>query len=64
MGLQSYEYGLRPQDSFEVIKEFQLTTEHLEILNSTPLIGPQSIGLYHFINQFVDDHHHYPLTHK
>lgn len=65
MGLQSYEYGLRPQDSFEVIKEFQLTTEHLEILNRlfTPLIGPQSIGLYHFINQFVDDHHHYPLTH-
>ena len=53
MGLQSYEYGLRPQDSFEVIKEFQLTTEHLEILNRlfTPLIGPQSIGLYNFINQ-------------
>lgn len=45
MGLQSYEYGLRPQDGFEVIKEFQITTEHLEILNRlfTPLIGPQSI---------------------
>ena len=65
MGLQSYEYGLRPQDGFEVIKEFQITTEHLEILNRlfTPLIGPQSIGLYHFMNQFTDDNNHYPLTH-
>lgn len=65
MGLQSYEYGLRPQDSFEVIKEFQLTTEHLEILNRlfTPLIGPQAIGLYHFMNQFVNNQSNYPLTH-
>ncbi len=65
MGLQAYEYGLRPKDGFEVIKHFQLTSEHLEILNRlfTPLIGLQSIGLYHFMNQFVDNDNHITLTH-
>ena len=33
MGLQSFEFGLRPQDSFEVIQNFHLNSQHLEILN-------------------------------
>ena len=33
MGLNSFELGLRPQDSFEVIQDFYLNSQHLEILN-------------------------------
>lgn len=64
MGLNSFELGLRPQDSFEVIQDFYLNSQHLEILNRlfTPLIGPQAIGLYHFMHQFSNDVEQ-PLTH-
>lgn len=64
MGLNSFELGLRPQDSFEVIQDFYLNSQHLEILNRlfTPLIGPQAIGLYHFMHQFSNDIEQ-PLTH-
>lgn len=64
MGLNSFELGLRPQDSFEVIQDFYLNSQHLEILNRlfTPLIGPQAIGLYHFMHQFSIDIEQ-PLTH-
>lgn len=64
MGLNSFELGLRPQDSFEVIQDFHLNSQHLEILNRlfTPLIGPQAIGLYHFMHQFSNDIEQ-PLTH-
>ena len=64
MGLNSFELGLRPQDSFEVIQDFYLNSQHLEILNRlfTPLIGPQAIGLYHFMHQFSNDLEQ-PLTH-
>ena len=30
MGLNSFELGLRPQDSFEVIQDFYLNSQHLE----------------------------------
>ena len=45
MGLQTYEYGLKPQDGFEVITHFEFTSQHLDILNRlfTPLIGVESI---------------------
>ncbi len=64
MGLQSFEFGLRPQDSFEVIQNFHLNSQHLEILNRlfTPLIGQQAIGLYHFMHQFSNDNEQ-ALTH-
>src|SRR5699024_8271835 len=41
MGLQSYDYGLRPQDDFHVLRHFYLNHKHLEILNRlfTPMIG-------------------------
>ena len=32
MGLQTYEYGLKPQDGFEVITHFEFS-QHLDILN-------------------------------
>ncbi|UDI78063.1 DnaD domain protein [Staphylococcus taiwanensis] len=56
MSLQSYEYGLTPHDGFKVFCQFQLTHNHLEILNRlyVPLIGAQAIGTYHFMNQFVN----------
>lgn len=65
MGLQTYEYGLKPQDGFEVITHFEFTSQHLDILNRlfTPLIGVESIGLYHFMSQFIDESQHLGLTH-
>ncbi|MBO1198483.1 replication initiation and membrane attachment family protein [Staphylococcus simiae] len=58
MGLQAYEFGLRPQDQFEVIQYFELNQSHLDVLNRlfTPLIGSKAIGLYHFMTQFVERH--------
>ena len=40
MGLQTYEYGLKPQDGFEVITHFEFTSQHLIYFKSTihPLI--------------------------
>ncbi len=65
MGLQTYEYGLKPQDGFEVITHFEFTSQHLDILNRlfTPLIGVESIGLYHFMSQFIDESQQLGLTH-
>ncbi|EHJ06919.1 replication initiation and membrane attachment family protein [Staphylococcus simiae] len=56
MGMQAYEFGLRPQDQFEVIQYFDLNHSHLDVLNRlfTPLIGSKAIGLYHFMTQFVE----------
>lgn len=65
MGLQSYDYGLRPHDNFTVVREFYLNNNHLEILNRlfTPMIGPNATGLYHYLNQFVDHEVDAVLTH-
>ena len=56
MGLQANDYGLRPHDNFNVIRNFEINHRHLQILNRlfTPLIGPEAIGLYHYLNQFVE----------
>lgn len=56
MGLQANDYGLRPHDNFNVMRNFEINHRHLQILNRlfTPLIGPEAIGLYHYLNQFVD----------
>ncbi|MCG7338477.1 DnaD domain protein [Staphylococcus sp. ACRSN] len=56
MDLQSYDYGLRPHDNFRVVRNFEINQQHLQILNRlfTPLIGPDAIGLYHYLNQFVN----------
>lgn len=58
MGMQAYEFGLRPQDQFEVLQYFELNHNHLDVLNRlfTPLIGSKAIGLYHFMTQFVERH--------
>lgn len=55
MGLQSSDFGLRPQDNFNVIRDFSINDQHLEILNRlfTPLIGPNAMGLYYYLEQFV-----------
>ena len=65
MGLQSYDYGLRPQDDFHVLRHFYLNHKHLEILNRlfTPMIGSNAIGLYHYLNQFVEFEQDVVLTH-
>ena len=64
MGLQTYEYGLKPQDGFEVITHFELASQHLDILNRlSTLIGVESIGLYHFMSQFIDESQQLGLTH-
>lgn len=65
MGLQSYDYGLRPQDDFHVLRHFYLNHKHLEILNRlfTPMIGSNAIGLYHYLNQFVEFKQDVVLTH-
>ena len=41
MTMQAYQFDLRPRDSFEVIRHFELSQAHLEILNRlyAPLIG-------------------------
>ncbi|SUM33500.1 chromosome replication initiation membrane attachment protein [Staphylococcus gallinarum] len=46
MGLQANDYGLRPHDNFNVIRNFEINHRHLQILNRlfTPLIGPEAIG--------------------
>ncbi|MBF7016888.1 replication initiation and membrane attachment family protein [Staphylococcus durrellii] len=55
MGLQSSDFGLRPQDNFKVIRDFSINEQHLDILNRlfTPLIGPNAMGLYYYLDQFV-----------
>lgn len=65
MGLQSYDYGLRPHDNFTVVRNFYLNSKHLEILNRlfTPMIGANAIGLYHYLNQFVEYETDSVLTH-
>ncbi|MCE5001858.1 replication initiation and membrane attachment family protein [Staphylococcus pseudoxylosus] len=65
MGLQSYDYGLRPHDNFTIVREFYLNNNHLEILNRlfTPMIGANATGLYHYLNQFVDHEVDAVLTH-
>lgn len=65
MNLQSYDFGLRPQDQFQVLQRFDMNRTHLDILNRlfTPLIGAEAIGLYHFLHQFSSPEHDYTLTH-
>jgi replication initiation and membrane attachment protein len=55
MGLQSSDFGLRPQDSFNVIRDFSINEQHFDILNRlfTPLVGPNAMGLYYYLEQFV-----------
>ncbi|WP_436859810.1 replication initiation and membrane attachment family protein [Staphylococcus caeli] len=65
MGLQSSDYGLRPHDNFNVVRNFYLNNNHLEILNRlfTPMIGANATGLYHYLNQFVELNTDVVLTH-
>lgn len=65
MSLQSEDFGLRPHDNFTVIRHFELTQHHLDILNRlfTPLTGPNAIGVYHYLNQFVAQQSSDVLTH-
>lgn len=65
MSLQSYEYGLRPHDGFAVYRYFFFNHNHLDILNRlyVPLIGTQAIGVYHYMNQFVNESVSETLTH-
>ena len=63
MGLQTYEYGLKPQDGFEVITHFEFTTFRYFKSTIHPLIGVESIGLYHFMSQFIDESQQLRLTH-
>ncbi|HLR19835.1 MAG TPA: DnaD domain protein [Staphylococcus sp.] len=65
MGLQTYDYGLRPHDNFTVVRNFYLNNKHLEILNRlfTPMIGTNAIGLYHYLNQFEEYETDAVLTH-
>ncbi|MCJ1656160.1 DnaD domain protein [Staphylococcus sp. NRL 16/872] len=65
MSLQSYEYGLRPHDGFKVYRNFFFNHNHLDILNRlyVPLIGTQAIGVYHYMNQFVNESMSETLTH-
>ncbi|WP_394452241.1 replication initiation and membrane attachment family protein [Staphylococcus lugdunensis] len=65
MTMQAYQFDLRPRDSFEVIRHFELSQAHLEILNRlyAPLIGTHAIGLYHYLNQFVSENNQELLTH-
>ncbi|MCI2774606.1 replication initiation and membrane attachment family protein [Staphylococcus petrasii] len=65
MSLQSYEYGLSPHDGFAVYRYFFFNHNHLDILNRlyVPLIGTQAIGVYHYMNQFVNESVSETLTH-
>lgn len=65
MGLQSYDYGLRPHDHFKVLRNFIFTQQHLDILNRlfTPLIGAQATGLYIYLDQFKDTPQETVMTH-
>lgn len=65
MGLQSAKFGLRPQDDFQVKRDFQLTNHNLAILNRlfTPLVGSSAIGLLHYLNQFVESTSNQVNTH-
>ena len=49
MGLQTYEYGLKPQDGFEVITHFEFTSQHLDILNR--LFTPLTLSFYESIHR-------------
>lgn len=54
MLLNQNDFGLRPQDPFNVIQPEKLSESQLEILNRlfTPLVGTQAIGVYHYLAQF------------
>ena len=65
MSFKSYEYGLSPHDGFKVYRHFFFNHQQLEILNRLyiPLIGFKAIGVYHFMNQFIDEVEDTTLTH-
>ena len=64
MSFKSYEYGLSPH-GFKVYRHFFFNHQQLEILNRLyiPLIGFKAIGVYHFMNQFIDEVEDTILTH-
>lgn len=55
MSLQSFQYNLRPKDSFEILYYFNLTQPQHDVINRlyTPLIGTSAIGLYYYLIQFA-----------
>ncbi|AVQ32949.1 helicase DnaB [Staphylococcus muscae] len=65
MSLSMYANTLRPHDGFQVIQQFRLQPLHDEILSRlfTPLIGAQSVGIYHFLSQFSMSSAEEGLTH-
>ncbi|ARJ49978.1 replication initiation and membrane attachment family protein [Staphylococcus lutrae] len=50
----NYPNQLHPHDGFIVMRQFQYHAVHYDILSRlfTPLIGPEAIGVYQFLNQF------------
>ena len=50
------DFGIRPQDPFNVLQPDKLSETQLEVLNRlmTPLIGTQAVGIYHYLSQFAN----------
>lgn len=50
------DFGIRPQDPFNVLQPEKLSETQLEVLNRlmTPLIGTQAVGIYHYLSQFAN----------
>ena len=65
MNLKSKDYGLRAKDDFQILRQFQFHSNHMDILNRlfTPLIGSSSTGLYIYLDQFSGQASQSELTH-
>ncbi|CAM3079829.1 replication initiation and membrane attachment family protein [Staphylococcus argensis] len=65
MNLKSKDYGLRAKDDFQILRQFQFHSNHIDILNRlfTPLIGSSSTGLYIYLDQFSEQTSQAELTH-
>lgn len=59
------DFGIRPQDPFNVLQSEKLSEAQLEVLNRlfTPLIGTRAIGVYHYLSQFANPKHNQASTH-
>lgn len=65
MNLKSKDYGLRAKDGFQILRQFQFHSNHIDILNRlfTPLIGSSNTGLYIYLDQFSGQSSQSKLTH-
>lgn len=59
------DFGIRPQDPFNVFQPDKLSVTQLEVLNRliTPLIGTQAIGVYHYLSQFANSSVNHSTSH-